>query len=274
MNDLSELVDQGRMFAEQHVPAEVLSQAVPVGAALLAVGVLISVLGARLVRPVVTLAFAGAGAALAMRYAHLVDVPLPVTGLVAAVVLGGVGYALHRLWVGLLIAVVASSLALSVFGYYRIVPELPAFQETYAPDVAADAAGEFALLDPSGQAEYNFRSPKTWARDFWAHLTSRQADIGGKIAVIVAGAALVGLLFGLLATRGALIACTALVGTSLVMSGVSLLVSRLAPDIHASAVGQPRLVAGAWAGLLLASLVLQALLNRRAAARPVLEAAR
>ena len=274
MYDLSELVDQGRLFAEQHVPAEVLTRVVPVGVAVVAAGVLISVLGARLVRPVLTLAFFGAGAAVAGRYANMVDIPPPVTMLLGGVLLGCFGYVLYRLWVGLLIAGVVVTVAMSVFGYYRILPEVPAFEAIASPTEVDDSAVEFALLEPGEQIEYNQRSPETWARDFWAHLTSRQADIGNKMAVIGAVAALAGLLLGLLATRGALIACTALVGTSLVMSGASLLASRLAPQIYTSALEQPRLVTGAWVGLLIASLVLQGLLNRRPPARPVLEPAR
>ncbi len=280
MTGLNEILEQARLFAEQHVPPEVFSQAVPAAIAVVAVGVLISVLGARLVRPVVTLAFALVGAAAAWRLSqHLAppwpaNIPAPVAITLGGLVAGLFGYALHRLWVGLLIAAVSASIALSAFGYYRILPEIPAYQELSNPTLADNDRTEFVLLDAADQAQYAQRDPQTWAKDFWAHLTARHADIGGKTAVVGAGAALVGLLLGLLATRGALILCTALVGTLSVLAGVSVVVARMAPEVHSSALQHPRLIAASWAGLLVCSLVLQGLLNRRPPAHPTLESAR
>lgn len=273
MNDLAELGNQGRRLVEQHVPPEALSQAFAIGVALLVIGAVIAVLGARLMRPVLTVAFGVAGAWLAGRLGQRVNVPITVMVVLAALLAGGIGYALHRLWVGLLVAVVASGVALSVFGHQRILPEVQVFQEVHATAAAGEAGTDFTLPTPEEQLAYNHPSPETWARDFWAHLTARDADIRGKMAVIGVGAAVVGLLLGLVATRGALIVCTALVGTSLVMGGLSLVVSEAAPQIHASALESPRLLAWAWAGLLVASVVLQALLNRRPPVRPVLEPA-
>jgi hypothetical protein len=249
----------------------VLPQALAIGIGLLAVGVVIAVLGARLVRPVVTIAFALAGVWLASRFASQINLPVPVTLALVALLVGGFGYVLHRLWVGLFIAAMSAVVALSAFGYRDILPEVPVFQEFHASAAADDTDLDFTLLTPDEQLAYNHPSPETWARDFWAHLSSRHADIRGKMAVIGVGAALAGLLIGLVATRGALIVCTALLGTSLVMSGLSLVVSRTAPEVHASALERPELLAGACVGLLATSIVIQGLLNRRPPDRPVLE---
>ncbi|MFQ5490806.1 MAG: hypothetical protein ACE5GE_08810 [Phycisphaerae bacterium] len=263
MNGLSEALRQGQMFAEQHLPAEMLSQTVPMGIVILGFGVVVSVLGARLVRPVLTFALGLAGALAAFRFAPHLQVPVPITILATGLLVGLIGFWLHRLWVGIIVAMLASSVALSVFGYYRVLPELDQFAQVNPGSIAASASGEFTLPDPVDQAGYNQPSPKTWAKDFWAHLTARQVDVDKKIAVIGAGAALVGLMLGLLATRGALILCTALIGTSMVASGLTLIATTVSPEAYASALDRPKVLTGAWAGLFCASLVIQALLNRR-----------
>ncbi|MHC4091931.1 MAG: hypothetical protein ACYSVY_16975, partial [Planctomycetota bacterium] len=187
---------------------------------------------------------------------------------------GAIGYCLHRLWVGLAAACITAAVALSVFSYYRILPDLAAFNESY-PAAAHDATQPaFALLDAGQQREYVEQSPQKWARDFWAHLTRGQADVERKIGVIGAVAALIGLLLGTLATRPALIVCTALVGTSLVAAGLMVLAAALFPEYHQSALDHPRLLAGAGAGLLLSSLLLQAMLTRRPPPRPIAAPAR
>lgn len=263
MDWFSQALQQGRIFAEQHIPTEVMTQTVPMGIVILGFGVVLSVMGARLVRPVLTFGLGLAGALAAYRFAYLIDVPVPVTIIATGLIVGGIGFWLHRLWVGIIVAMLASSVALSVFGYYRVLPELDHYAQTHPSSITSTATGEFTLPDPVQQVAYGQPSPKTWAKDFWAHLTASQLDVDKKIAVIGAGAALFGLLLGLLATRGALIVCTALIGTSMVASGLTLIATSVSPETYASALDRPRLLAGAWAGLLCTSLVIQALLNRR-----------
>lgn len=263
MDGFSQALQQGQSFAEQHIPAEVMGQTVPLGIVILGFGVLVSVLGARLVRPVLTLALGLAGALAAYRFAHHLDVPVPVTIIVTGILVGGLGFWLHRFWVGIIVSLLASSVALSVFGYYQVLPELNEYVQTHPGSITSLSIGEFTLPDPAEQGSYSRPSPKTWAKDFWAHLTASQINVDKKIAVIGAGAAIIGLFLGLLATRGALIVCTALIGTSMVASGLTLIATTVSPEAYASALNRPQLLGGAWLGLLCASLIIQALLSRR-----------
>jgi len=268
MNDWRDILDQGRLLVEQHVPTDALPPAVPAAVLVLLLGVGISVLGARLARPVLTTVFGVAGAFLAGRYAWGLDVPTILPVVIAAVVVGGIGYLLYRLWIGVAASVVLVLVAWSIFGYCRIWPEAVSYNETN-PIVAPISAGaEFTLPDAVQQQKYNNAKPDEWARDFWAHLTGRQADVQTTVIAIGAAAALVGLLLGVLATRAALIVCTALVGTSLAVAGCLALASVLFPEYCQSALDSPRLLGGAGAGLLASSLLLQALLTRRSPARP------
>lgn len=270
MNDLSHILEQGQRFVEQHVPPDAIPPVVPVAIVILAVGVLVSVLGARLIRPLLTIGFAAAGGWLVLKQVCTCFIPQPVAAVIGAILAGGLGYFLHRLWVGIGAAVLLTTLALGVFGYFQILPEVSTFEET-SPTVAAREAGEFALLTPDEQRQYMERSPEKWARDFWSHVTDRQAGVQRNVALIGGIAALVGLLIGACATRFALIVSTSLLGTSLVVTGTMLLGARLCGEAYRSALDQPNLLAGAGAGLLLSSLILQALLNRRRPERPTLE---
>lgn len=262
MDNISYIQEQLRLFAEQHVPPEVLGQAVVAGLATLVGGIILAVLGARLVRPVVTIAFALVGAGLGVKYAYLLPLPLPLVAIAGAFVLGAIGFLIHKLLVGIVIAAVVAVVALSVFGYREIGPELSQYLDQQQGVMAADGA-EFALLTPEQQSAYTAQSPITWAEGFWNHLRSKDADIQGKMAAVGAVAALAGLLLGVLATRFALIVTTSLLGTALVAVGLAIVGSEYAPDLYTRAMEASGLVPSALLGLFLASMVLQGLLNRR-----------
>ena len=268
MDNLSQILEQGQRFVEQHVPVESYSAVVPTAILIGVAGVLISVLGTRLVRPALTVGFCAAGAWAAARFVQIDVVPQPVVMILAIVLAGVCGYFLYRLWVGAGAAVLMAVIGLSVFGAVRILPEVGPFEESNAI-ITAEGVAEFALPTPEEQQEFLERSPEKWARDFWAHLTDKQADVEKHLAVIGAAAAFVGLLLGMFATRATLIVSTSLVGTALVASGALALVAWLTPEVYRSALESPRLLGGAGAGLLLTSVILQALLNRRPPPTPV-----
>ena len=53
-----------------------------------------------------------------------------ICGLVGALMIGIIGYQTFRLWVGLGAAMVLSTVALSLFGYQKIVPHMAEFDQT------------------------------------------------------------------------------------------------------------------------------------------------
>ncbi len=269
MDGMGELINQGQQLAEQlaeqHVPSAWIANALPVGLVVVAIGIVVSVLGARMIRPALTVVFGIGGAIAAGRFAYAVDVPWPVTVLVSGLIAGLVGHFLHRLWVGAVASLVVASLALSVFGYYEVLPELQAFQANHPAAVSVDSAATFNLLPPEEQAEYSKESVRDWAGGFWNHLNVKQAGVDRRIALIGAIAGLVGLIIGIVATKGALIFGTALMGTSLLATGATMVMGASAPEVYASALASPRLIGGGIASLFLCSLVVQAMLNRRPA---------
>lgn len=268
MSGLSQILEQASRFAEQHVPAEAVEPVVPAAILIVAAGVVISVLGAKLIRPTLTAGFGVGGALAGGQFAYLTGLPAPVTVIVAGVLAGGIGYFLHRLWVGVGAAIVLAGIAVAVFGYFRILPEVDTFQPAGTAPTAEGPAADFELLDPGQQEAYLQQSPEKWARQFWTHLTSRQPHVETRLGTIAAAAGLLGLLLGAILTRPTLIMYTSLVGTSLVALGLTVLTARLDPELYRSALDHPRLLAGAGAGLLLLSLVLQGRLYRHPPAPP------
>jgi len=273
MEGFTQILEQARRFAEQHVPTEALSASVPTALLLISAGVVLGVLGARLIRPLLAVAFGAAGAFAAGRLACAQGLPVPVLAILGAALAGGLGYLLHRLWVGVGVGMLLAVVALSVFGYHRVLPEVVEYQQVTVV-TGVDGVAEFVLPEPPAEGGVVGPGPEQWARDFWAHLTRRHSDVNRQVAAIGTAAALLGLLVGTLATRFALIVSTALVGTSLVASGAALLTAEVFPTVYQSALEQPRMLYGAGGGLLLISVVLQAMLNRRPPQQPALEPAR
>jgi hypothetical protein len=268
MNGMSRILEQASRFVEQQLPPEAIQPVVPAAILLIIAGVLVGVLGARLIRPGLTAIFGIGGALAGGQCAHATGLPMPVTVIISGLVAGGIGYALYRLWVGVGAAMVLAGIAVSVFAYQRIAPEVETFESSGVTAAVGDEAAKFAVLDPDEQQDYLTHSPEKWARQFWTHLTGRQSGIGRRLAAIAGAGGLLGLLLGVILTRPTLILYTSFVGTSLVAGGLAVLAARLDVELYRSALASPGLLTGAMASLLLTSLVLQARLYRPPPASP------
>ena len=133
-----------------------------------------------------------------------------------------------------------------------------AWYETKTKARQAEADRRKEVLEP--------RNPGEILTDMgFLELVNRKLDDAAVIGIV---AALLGLLLGAVATRPALIVCTALFGTALVGSGLAALAAALVPDHYHSALNHPGWLGGAGAVLLLASLVLQTALTRPPPASP------
>ena len=256
---------QGMMELQQLAEGQMThSVVVPTGVVMLIAGLVIGLFGARLVRPALTLGFALAGAAAAGQLAQVLNWPVGLTAGMAAVVVGGFGYLTHRLWVGVSVAVFMAALAIGLFSYYRVLPQIGPFAEQQTALVTTVAPqGGFTLPDPQQQGAISSGSPQGLARNFWTYLDQQQAGVQRKLVMVGAGAALVGLLLGLVATRWALILCTSLVGTSLISFGGMVLASVFVSDWYAGALEHPIHLSGGWLVVLLALIALQSAQKKR-----------
>ena len=276
MSELTPIFDQLKLLADQHVPPELLTKAVPAAVICLVLGVGLSVFGAKLSRFGLSVAFVMLGAAAGLYFGRELGYPALLCALVGAAMIGAIGHMTFRLWVGVATAVVFSAFAMGAFSYHRVIPHVAEFQEsresmvTWSP---VEGPRVFAVPSPEEQRAYLAHSPGEWVESLWNHVTliDAHAERHGKALALVAFVA--GLCIGVLAVRWMLILTTSLVGTALMTTSVATLIARLMPSSYQSFGENPGVV-GIGVGVFLAtSLIVQALLTRKAppASKPVAE---
>lgn len=270
MDDISQLGEQARMFFEHHVPAEVtmpLFIAMPIG--LIVVGLGLAVLGAKMAKPALAVAFTLAGVVGGGLVLGAATGVAPGIGmLIGGLVCGVTGYMLHRLWVGLAAAILISTLAGVGFGAQSLLPALQAYDVEF-PHMAAADANHFTVPEKDREAKIFSTEFQQWVEDsgdwglgFWKHASASNTRLTRFLPMVAFGAGLVGLVLGLLAPRLMMISLTSVIGVAFMMSGSTVLTHRFEPVLYASAVGHPRAMGMACGALLLGSLILQTLLTR------------
>lgn len=264
-NEIASILERARLFIEQHAPADVLQQAVPFAIVCLLAGIGLSVLGAKLARFGTTSAFVLLGAYGGVLLARETGYPAPVCGGVGALMIGIIGHQTFRLWVGLVAALVLSLATFGVFGYQRVVPHVAEFEQL-APATTDVAPGSFALPSPGEQQAYRDRSPGQWAKELWQYVGEKDVHFEQNGKALAALALVTGLCLGVVAIRWALILSTSIIGTVLVTSAIAMLLAQTSPQFYDACQARPGL-AGIGAGaFLVASLVVQFLLTRKAPA--------
>lgn len=264
MSDISPILEQFRLFVGQHVPPNMLSKVVPVAVACLLAGVALSVFGAKLARFGFSAAFVLLGGFAGHWFAGEFGYPALPCALVGGVMIGTIGHMTHRLWVGVVTAVVLSLLALGFFGFHRIAPHLPEFNEKMVAGYAVNGTAEVALSSPKEQEAYLDRSRRQWAQGLWQHITAKDVHLerqGKALAIVVL---IAGLCVGVVVGRWMLVLATSLLGTGLVTLGVATLCSRVMPESYQAFAGHPGMVGIGVGGFLVTSLIVQTLLTRKA----------
>lgn len=256
-------IEQLQQFISQHASADAIRGTVPAAVMLLLVGIVMSVLGAKLARFAVTTAFVVGGVAAGIRFGRELDLPPILCAAGGALLVGMIGFQTFRLWVGLGSALVLSSVVLGFYGYKNVAPHMSEFQQMTQ---SAPAGGTFTLLPADKQSAYADRTPKEFAEEFWTFLTRKDANIAKNGKVLAATALLTGLCLGVLAMRWALILSTSVIGTALVSASIGTLMMKSVPDSYQSFQGNPKVMGIAIGGFLVTSLILQTMLSRKAAA--------
>jgi hypothetical protein len=265
MNDLTPIFEQARLFVDQHLPANVQAGAIAIPIFFLAAGIGLSVLGAKLSRFGFASAFIALGALGGYYFSRVSGIPAPICALVGAGMIGAIGHLTFRLWVGVAVAAVASSLVLAAFGYQRVVPHVAEFEQqnqmlTWSPVTGAAA---FDLPTPQEQQAYRERTPQMWAEEFWAYVTAEDVNVQRHGKSLAMAALVTGLFLGVVAMRWALILATSLVGTAMVTTGAVTLFARFAPGSYQSFLNHPGVVGMGVGALLVTSLALQTMLTRK-----------
>ena len=269
MNDLAPIVHQARVFIEQSVPAGVLERTAALAILILLGGIRLSVFGAKMAKPALTgaLALLGAAAGVAFtRLAGLGEMPGPIIGaIMGAAMFWTVAALTFRIWVGVVTAIVFSSIALGTFGYERIVPHVAEFDGMVISSAVAETDG-LALPARERQQPFRGRPPRQWAAEFWAFATGKDATLQANSQLVGYGALAAGLFLGVVAVRWMLILSTSILGTALVASSVATLLGSWVPGAYQTILGHPGVVGMGMGAFLVTSLVLQTLLTRKAPA--------
>jgi hypothetical protein len=271
---ITQVLEQLRGMWELHVPAQYHPPAAPTGFALLMLGIGIAVLGARMARGGLTLAFALAGGLVAFAFRTHVNWNPPVV-LGAGMLAGALcGFLLFRLWIGVAAAGLCAALAVGFYGSRNVAPHFVSYDSTHnfngvftVPEALPEArASDSAAADSIPTLEAHFDQFKSWCRGFWLYVQSQESDVNVWIAGIALGAGLFGFLLGSVLPRLTLIAGSASLGTLLVLSGFAALAHYANTQVYDAAISRPRVVGLVGVVLLVTSVVLQALLTRRPAA--------
>jgi len=261
MNEIAAILDQLRQLLEDSGRTDLLTKSVPIAIVSLVAGIGISVLGAKLARPGMTLALALIGAVLGASFASEAGFPAPLGSIVAAAMFAAIAHHTFPMWVGVATAAVFSSVALGTFGQQRVLPHYSEFREIDWSEAAGSV--QFAVPTPQQQEVYLSRTPKEYIQDFWTFATQKDASVAHDGKLLGIGAAVAGLFLGVIALRWMLILSTSLVGTALVITGVATVFSACVPGSY-EALNHPAAMGMCAGGFMVTSLIVQTLLTRKA----------
>jgi hypothetical protein len=262
MNALEQITQQISSLAEHHLPEEA---AVPVfiaaPAALVVLGLLTAVLGAKLARPSIALGFAIGGATIGVVAGQALAVSMPLCAAIGAVVFGISGFVLLRLWVGVATCVLFAAIAAGSYGAHHAMPHLRSYSEPAPPAITTP---EYRFSTPEPRVQELHLNPEfnAWLEDLYTHVTSKEVNLERNMVLSAVAAGVFGLLLGLMAVRFTLVILTSVMGTAALIAGASTLLCHHRPELYHAALAHPGALAIACGAFLLGSLVLQALLTR------------
>lgn len=266
MSEIQSFLERTRQLIVQHAPNDVLESALPVAIVCLVAGVGLSVLGAKLSRVGLTTAVATAGGYLGLFIGREIGfAPVP-CGLIGAAMAGIIGYQTFRIWVGVAAALVFSTAALGFFGYHQVLPYVEEFESQIdaTPSIGSVAQGSFALHTAAVQKAGSERTLQKWVQELLTYVAKKDAKIPRRGRALGLMAFLGGLFFGVLAMRTALIVSTSVVGTALVTTATGTLLTQHVPQFYSALHAKPATLGMVIGAFFVGSLVVQALVTRKA----------
>lgn len=271
MTDFSEFFQQVQSVFDQLVGKDAAITVLTVVAiAAVGIGLIVSVLGAKLWRLTLTVASILVGAGIGAQVALFFEWT-PLAGMaVGAIGFGLIAHKLYRIWVGITAASLFAFVAASAIGYNDILPQLKQFgpPPAVSPSVASATSANVADNDSQQMATvkqwWSQQGPAldNWARGFWAETTSQKHNLQRNLVISVAVAGVFGLIFGIFAVRFSSVAITSLTGTVLLLAGSVFLVKSWKPDLYDNALQHPNVIGAGVGVFLLVSFALQMLLTK------------
>lgn len=261
MEQLAQYAKQLSEVIHQHAPATAFSAALPTAIAALVFGVAICVLGAMLARWLITIVFAVAGLVGGLSLGGHVDLSPLVLALLGAAALGTLGYALHRLWVGVATAAFLASVAFGVLSTQMILPHLDEFKQQQAVEARVEVT-EFHPGPVGDAVSAGWEQFSSYMDAFGHFVVAREPNLQKYGLITVPAAAGLGLLMGVFLCRITLILFSAAFGTSLIAAGIAMLGQHVEVDMLKLCESRPEMTAAALASFFVFSIILQSLLTR------------
>ena len=206
-------MDRAGQTVELLIPRDLMPGATMTGVALLAAGLFCGIYGAHYARGILSAILGGLGFAIGVIAARTFGIAPILGGLAGLLALASLGYYSHRLWVGVGVGLLASSIGLFVYGQDSI---WPAFIEYKAEPVLTEP-GDFEYALPSAEQQETVLNPRLLAYldGFYQHLREIQPQLTRNTAVLSTMCMIGGFAVGVLLTRWSLILSCAVIGTVL-----------------------------------------------------------
>ncbi|MCH8879089.1 MAG: hypothetical protein IID34_04315 [Planctomycetes bacterium] len=220
-------MDRAGQTVELLIPRDLMPGATMTGVALLAAGLFCGIYGAHYARGILSAILGGLGFAIGVIAARTFGIAPILGGLAGLLALASLGYYSHRLWVGVGVGLLASSIGLFVYGQDSI---WPAFIEYKAEPVLTEP-GDFEYALPSAEQQETVLNPRLLAYldGFYQHLREIQPQLTRNTAVLSTLFMIGGFAVGVLLTRWALILSCAVIGAVLFNLSLATFADAFAP---------------------------------------------
>ena len=220
-------MDRAGQTVELLIPRDLMPGATMTGVALLAAGLFCGIYGAHYARGILSAILGGLGFAIGVIAARTFGIAPILGGLAGLLALASLGYYSHRLWVGVGVGLLASSIGLFVYGQDSI---WPAFIEYKAEPVLTEP-GDFEYALPSAEQQETVLNPRLLAYldGFYQHLREIQPQLTRNTAVLSTMCMIGGFAVGVLLTRWSLILSCAVIGTVLFNLSLATFADAFAP---------------------------------------------
>ena len=220
-------MDRAGQTVELLIPRDLMPGATMTGVALLAAGLFCGIYGAHYARGILSAILGGLGFAIGVIAARTFGIAPILGGLAGLLALASLGYYSHRLWVGVGVGLLASSIGLFVYGQDSI---WPAFIEYKAEPVLTEP-GDFEYALPSAEQQETVLNPRLLAYldGFYQHLREIQPQLTRNTAVLSTMCMIGGFAVGVLLTRWSLILSCAVIGAVLFNLSLATFADAFAP---------------------------------------------
>ncbi len=224
---LVKFMDWAGQTVELMVPRDLMPGATMTGVALLAAGLFCGIYGAHYARGILSAILGGLGFAIGVIAARTFGIAPILGGLAGLLALASLGYYSHRLWVGVGVGLLASSIGLFVYGQDSV---WPAFIE-YKGESVLTEPGDFEYALPSAEQQETVLNPRLLAYldGFYQHLREIQPQLTRNTAVLSTLFMIGGFAVGVLLTRWALILSCAVIGAVLFNLSLATFADAFAP---------------------------------------------